>query len=43
VHIRPILCILFDYLMFDSLLWKAIYFLGKSPRMPSLPGAPPLK
>src|ERR1700730_4081372 len=31
------------YLMFGPLLWTPIYFLGTSPRTPSLPGAPPLK
>ena len=36
-------CTLFGYLMFGSLLWSPSYFLGNSRRMPSLPGAPPLK
>src|SRR4030088_784402 len=43
MHSHAIPCILPGYLMFGPLLWNSIYFLGKSPRMPSLPGAPPLK
>ena len=35
--------ILSDYLMVCFLLWNPIYCLGKSPRMPSLRGAPLLK
>ena len=38
-----VLYILSGYLMFGSILWNPTYFLGKSPRMPSLPGAPSLK
>ncbi|MEA2924106.1 MAG: hypothetical protein QOD25_1228, partial [Alphaproteobacteria bacterium] len=43
MHSHAISCILPGYLMFGPLLWNLIYFLGNSPRTPSLPGAPPLK
>src|SRR6266404_6713040 len=43
MHSHAIPCILLGYLMFGTLLWNPIYFLGNSPRTPSLPRAPPLK